>query len=697
MGNKAEKRYNNNKVIKKPKTDVSNKLNIINKIQIKEKTKEETLDIIKNIHPNRKTELLNFLLSKVEQDSNLRKFNIQKASNKTPFLPFISRFDSFNKEGINSNCILISNDIIIIQTKDIYNEKERKAISISFPNVKEDIIFSKNNFIVENKSQFTLMKVLEPSFLFEKYFEIPDDTLDIDSSEKYFINEKKEEESLGINITNQEDINIDINYYPGSPIYIKKENKIFLVGIIINKTELCIFNRNDLLDIRTKIESIEFKLKLYQIKKLDFSKEIINDEEMYFIFDYDYINLEYLNLENKNLTDKGIRALLNNSLENIKFLNISNNPITDEGLIYLKYLSNLNELLLLNMDKLSDDYFAFLQVNSFIDEIKSFKCDKKRLTLNYVNINYNNFSLPNLTSLKMISPKMEIQKNLKELILLDNIISRIIELDLSNTDLIDNGMLRLSKNIQFFKKIETINLEYTVNININSIINKLQDIIIIYNINKDIYCAKITTESIKHIDKIEKQNIKIILDKANIRPRLQKKKYNVLLGGSTVSGKTSYFNAYMSKTFNPCVLTTIGVENSRTQYKNINFCIYDTCRWNGRYDNIVKNYIFIADAVILLFDISDKNDFDELPKCLRMITDYFELEDFPVLLIGNKIDIKKAVKDEEIKEFLKKEEFIGYYEVSSKTFLNVDNSLNFMLNYIYEKEKKFPMMEIFKK
>ena len=237
------------------------------------------------------------------------------------------------------------------------------------------------------------------------------------------------------------------------------------------------------MNIRKKIENIEFKFKLYQIKKLDFSNQMINNNEMYFIFQYDYINLEYLNLENNNITDEGLKALMNYSLKNLKYLNISNNPITDGGLTHLKYLSNLNELLLLNMDKLSDDYFAFLQSNYFIEKLKILNCDKKKLILENVTQNYNNFLLPNLTTVKLISDIFNFHKHLKDLFLLDNICSRIIELDLSNNWLNDNGMIRLTKNIHLFKKIEIINLENT----------------------------KITTESIKYIDNLEMLNIKIDL------------------------------------------------------------------------------------------------------------------------------------------------------------------------------------------
>ena len=57
-------------------------------------------------------------------------------------------------------------------------------------------------------------------------------------------------------------------------------------------------------------------MKLYQIKKLDFTEQNITDDEMHFIFQCDYINLEYLDLKKKNLTNKGLKALQNKSLKN---------------------------------------------------------------------------------------------------------------------------------------------------------------------------------------------------------------------------------------------------------------------------------------------------------------------------------------------------------------------------------------------
>ena len=68
-----------------------------------------------------------------------------------------------------------------------------------------------------------------------------------------------------------------------------------------------------------------------------------------------------------------------------------------------------------------------------------------------------------------------------------------------------------------------------------------------------------------------------------------------------------------------------------------------------------------------------------------MINKFHKLEEFPVLLIGNKADLEINVDKTEIKEFIKERKFIHYFEVSCKNHINVEESVNFMVNYIFEK------------
>ena len=148
-------------------------------------------------------------------------------------------------------------------------------------------------------------------------------------------------------------------------------------------------------------------------------------------------------------------------------------------------------------------------------------------------------------------------------------------------------------------------------------------------------------------------------------------------------------NSYITKSFQEMYLSSIGIDFRTIKTLNkTRFLFLDSYRWGGFFDSQVKAYIKNADAVILLFDLSEKEDFDNLPKLLNMITEIHELKDFPVLLIGNKSDLEIKVNKNEIEKFLDKENFIGYFEVSSKTNKNVDESVDFMVNYIYKKEKK---------
>ena len=168
-----------------------------------------------------------------------------------------------------------------------------------------------------------------------------------------------------------------------------------------------------------------------------------------------------------------------------------------------------------------------------------------------------------------------------------------------------------------------------------------------------------------------------------------KNKYNIILGGSTIAGKTTYFESFFEKQY--CEITCSSVGLDYRVIKELNkskFLLWDTPRWFGRFDNQIKNKINKADGVILMFDLSKKKDFDELPQLLKLITEFHELKNFPVLLIGNKSDLDIKVDEYEIEKFLDKENFIGYFEVSCKNYKGVEESVDFMINYIYKKDKK---------
>jgi len=267
--------------------------------------------------------------------------------------------------------------------------------------------------------------------------------------------------------------------------------------------------------------------------------------------------------------------LQNKSLSRLKYLNLSNNDITDVGLTYLNELSSLNELVLLNMNKLTDDYFLSLEKSGLISKLNIFKCDKTKLTFRYLDNKYTEFNLPNLNSVKIANNFTEVHRILTDLFLLDKLSSRIKILDLSNTGLTDNGMLRLTKNIHYFKNLESINLEN----------------------------SKVTACSLKYFKQIQEKNIKITPNITNIPSKVRKRAYNIILGGSTYSGKTSYLRTYFDKEFNPPNFSTTGgyyIDMDYPKLENTKVKIYDTNRWIGIGEHMVKDYIRLADGIILL-------------------------------------------------------------------------------------------------
>ena len=186
-------------------------------------------------------------------------------------------------------------------------------------------------------------------------------------------------------------------------------------------------------------------------------------------------------------------------------------------------------------------------------------------------------------------------------------------------------MFRLTKNISSFKNIKVINL-------------------------KD---CNITTYSEKYITQIKKQKIKII--SSELKP-MKKESFGIILGGSTNSGKTTFIKSYMHNELDN-IASSVGVQFysiKNPKDNKINFIIYDTPRWTDRYTFLFNIYMRLIDGAILLFDLSSVNDIDELPFCLEIFENYFELEEFPILLVGTKADIEMEVHPGKISDLMEK-------------------------------------------
>ena len=115
----------------------------------------------------------------------------------------------------------------------------------------------------------------------------------------------------------------------------------------------------------------------------------------------------------------------------------------------------------------------------------------------------------------------------------------------------------------------------------------------------------------------------------------------VMLGESAV-GKTSIINRYINNAFNPDSMSTSGASYaSKTMYfdsfnKNIKFDIWDTAG-QERFRTITSSYYKGAQAVIFVFDITEKKSFESVESFHKGVLEVNEPK--YKILVGNKAEL----------------------------------------------------------
>ena len=119
----------------------------------------------------------------------------------------------------------------------------------------------------------------------------------------------------------------------------------------------------------------------------------------------------------------------------------------------------------------------------------------------------------------------------------------------------------------------------------------------------------------------------------------------IFLGNSNV-GKTSLYLRLNKNFYNNKFLSTIGIDRSFKTYKYQNeiykINLVDTAG-QDRFRNLPKNYYINASGVFLLFDLTDKESFNEVSVWMQEVNKNLgntdENKDGPIIyLIGNKLD-----------------------------------------------------------
>ena len=161
--------------------------------------------------------------------------------------------------------------------------------------------------------------------------------------------------------------------------------------------------------------------------------------------------------------------------------------------------------------------------------------------------------------------------------------------------------------------------------------------------------------------------------------------FKLILIGDSCVGKSNILLKYLKNQFNENSKTTIGVEfgtkNIIINNKRIKIQILDT-EGQERFKNITASYYRGGNGVLVVYDITDRDSFENLNSWLIEIEKNANKNVYK-LLIGNKCDLedKRKVTYQEGKEFASSNG-MQFIETSAKTDTKVKDAFEMLTQEI---------------
>ena len=173
--------------------------------------------------------------------------------------------------------------------------------------------------------------------------------------------------------------------------------------------------------------------------------------------------------------------------------------------------------------------------------------------------------------------------------------------------------------------------------------------------------------------------------------------YKIISLGASREGKTSIFKRLLKEKFEFSYNATIYIELSEpyyVKYKNKKYKLffYDSGGQEKYISELFKNYMRQSDGVLFVFDISNRESFDDLKSWYNLYK--AEKENVVGVIIGNKCNIEfRQVDYDEAKAFA---DSLGleYLETSAKLDKKIKKAIVYLLDDIIESKADFDSLTI---
>lgn len=151
--------------------------------------------------------------------------------------------------------------------------------------------------------------------------------------------------------------------------------------------------------------------------------------------------------------------------------------------------------------------------------------------------------------------------------------------------------------------------------------------------------------------------------------------FKLVIIGDPMVGKTSIINRFISKTFEHSYHQTLGTQLNCSEIAVgdvlIRLIIWDLAG-QPRFESVRKLFLLGSDAVIVTFDLTRADTFDNVEGWLQAFRQAVP-DEAPSILVGNKVDLasKRVISMAEAYQRHINLEFDNYFETSARSGENV--------------------------
>lgn len=163
--------------------------------------------------------------------------------------------------------------------------------------------------------------------------------------------------------------------------------------------------------------------------------------------------------------------------------------------------------------------------------------------------------------------------------------------------------------------------------------------------------------------------------------------FKILTIGDGGVGKTSILRRYVENKFLKHHLSTIGIDflskTLKIKDKEIKLKIWDTAG-QERYRQITSHIYKDADGIILVFDVTSEESFNQITDWMEQIKNNVSKEEINLILIGNKCDLADRMVEKERGEEMAEKLKIKYFETSALTGQGINEAFEELAKQIFK-------------